>query len=97
MRVPISLEKTEWASTRMIFLGILLDGEYKVLVVPEEKRIKALNLLESLIQKNKAKVRELQQLAGTLNFLSCAIYPGRAFIRSMYDKFTGFVNLMGNK
>ena len=35
--VPTSEEKTEWGSTVMVFLGILLDGEYHILVIPEEK------------------------------------------------------------
>ena len=70
LNVPISMDKTELATTRIIFLGILLDGEFKVMAVPEEKRIKALNQIDNLISNRKAQVKQLQQLAGTLNFLS---------------------------
>ena len=40
--IPITLEKTEWASIRLIFLGILLDGEFMTFVIPEEKRLRLL-------------------------------------------------------
>ena len=93
LQVPVSLDKTEWATTRIVFLGILLDGLCHVLVVREEKRIKAVNMLKHCSSKKKVTVLAIQQLAGTLNFLSRAIYLGRAFIRSMYDNYKGFVNV----
>ena len=71
----------------MVFLGILLHGEGGYLVVPEEKQIKAIDQLSLLISKRKVKVLQIQQLTGLLNFLNCAIVPGRAFTRRMYAKF----------
>ena len=35
--VPIVDEKTEWATTELVFLGILLNGIKMILAVPEEK------------------------------------------------------------
>ena len=35
--VPISREKTEFASEIIVYLGILLDGRKLVLAIPEEK------------------------------------------------------------
>ena len=90
--VPSAPEKTEWACTIITFLGILLDGRYHVLAVPEQKRTKALNQLCSLIDKKKATVKELECLAGLLNFLHRAIVPGRAFTRRMYSKFAGVIS-----
>ena len=86
---PVSLEKTEWASQRLVFLGILLDGVSKTLAIPVEKRNKALNMLMHLESKNKATVKELERLSGYLNFLNKAIVPGRTFTHRMYAKFTG--------
>ena len=37
--VPISLEKTEWGSTRVIFLGVLLDGEQFIIAIPEDFKL----------------------------------------------------------
>ena len=51
--------------------------------------IKALNALNLMLSKKKATVHELQQLSGFLNFLSRALFPGRAFTRRMYAKFSG--------
>ena len=87
LNIPVALEKTEWATSRIIFLGILIDGVGHVLSIPEEKRIRAVKMLQYFIQKRKAKVKEMQKLAGFLNFLNRAIVPGRAFTRRMYAKF----------
>ena len=83
---PVSVEKTEYATTRIVFPGILLDGNKHVLVVPAEKRVKALNLINWAISKKKVTIKFIQQLTGTLNFLNRAIVPGRAFTRGMYAK-----------
>ena len=85
--VPIADEKTEWACTRLVFLGILLDGVYMVLGIPKEKRDHAIYLLNCVKDKKKATVRELQSLCGYLNFINRAIYPGRTFTRRMYAKY----------
>ena len=84
---PINDEKTEWGCTRIIFLGILLDGVQLIMVVPEEKRTKSLNLLNWTLGQKTVTVKHLQALAGSLNFLCKAIVPGRMFICHIYDKF----------
>ena len=89
--VPIAHEKLEWSCTRLIFLGILLDGIHMVLCIPEDKRIKAINLLKTMVVKSKATVKELQTQCEYLNFLTKAIYPGRAFTRHMYSKYSHIV------
>ena len=70
----------------MTFLGVLLDGKHHILVVPAEKRTKALNLLNWAISKKKVTINFSQQLTGKLNFFNRAIVPGRAFMRGMYVK-----------
>ena len=81
----------------MIFLGILLDVRHYLLVIPEEKGLQAINILQSLMDRKKATVKELQRIAGLLNFFNRAIVPGQAFTRRMYAKFSGFVDKNGNK
>ena len=90
---PIAEDKTEWASEVMIFLGILLDVKNYVLSIPLEKRQKAIQLFTEFRGKNKAKVYQLQQLCGYLNFLCKAIHPGRVFTRRMYAKFSKVLHL----
>ena len=89
--IPIAHEKTEWGTPVITFLRFLLDGKNFRLSIPAEKRIKAVNALQSLTnkRKNKATVKELQQLAGLLNFLCRAIFTGHAFTRRMYAQFSG--------
>ena len=93
---PVSVEKTEWATPNIVFLGILLNGQDRMLSVPLEKRQRATLLLMHFLSKKKATVRELQQLCGYLNFLTRAIFPGRAFLRRMYAKYAGCLKTSKN-
>ena len=79
--LPISAEKMEWADLLMIFLGILMDDCRKLLVIPEEKRCKAIYTIRTILVHKKATVKQLQCLMGLLNFLGRAVVPGRAFTR----------------
>ena len=83
---PVSPEKTEWSTKCIVFLGILLDGVNKCLSIPQEKKTKALNKINMVIEKKKVKIRDIQKLTGLLNFLQKAVVPGRSFTRRMYDK-----------
>ena len=87
IQFPVSLEKTEWATLRMEFLGMLIDGEHKLVIVPQDKQSKAIKMLQFFSEKKKATVKKLQRLAGFLNFLTKAIVLGRTFLRCMYAKF----------
>ena len=42
-------------------------------------------MLEEMLRVKRTKVKAVQKLAGTLNFLCRAIVPGRTFIRRLYD------------
>ena len=79
INIPVAAEKTEWATTIIVFLGILLDGEHLLMSIPIEKQQKALRLFKDLEGKKKVMVKQLQVLTGYLNFLSKAIVPGRVF------------------
>ena len=82
--IPIALEKTEWAKDWVIFLGILLDGRQMIMSIPIEKRTKAVKMLQNMLHRKKATVKELQELCRYLNFLCKAIFPGRPFLQCMY-------------
>ena len=91
LKVEVAENKTEYGSDKLTFLGILLDGKNKVLCLPEEKRVRAINLLKVMVDRRKATVKELKKLAGYLNFLNRAIFPGRVFTRRMYSKFANVI------
>ena len=85
--VTIASEKTEWATVRLVFLGILLDGEFHILAVPKEKRLTALHELLQVRDKHTVTLQKIESMVGLLNFLGRAIFPGRVFTRRMYSKF----------
>ena len=60
---PIAPEKTEMATSRIVFLGVLLDGAQHILVIPEDKKTKAINLLNWAINKKKVTV----EVCSTIN------------------------------
>ena len=61
-------------------------------MLPIEKKDRAVKLLQEMIDKKKATVKELQILCGFLNFLGKSIFPGRTFTRRMYSKFSHVMN-----
>ena len=81
---PINKEKTCWPTTKLVFLGLLLDTVNQLILLPQEKVMAGRRLLVRFLNKKKITLRELQQLCGFLNFLGHAIVPGRAFIRRLY-------------
>ena len=89
--VPVSMDKTEWASEKIIFLGIMLDGYHLILAIPEEKKTKGVELITEILAQKKTTMKKLQQLCGFLNFLGKAIFPGRPFTRRMYAKYAHLV------
>ena len=86
---PVSIEKMEWSSSMMIFLGLLLDGKHLVISLPIDKCQRALLLLTYAINKKKVTIKFIQTLTGMPNFLSRAIVPGQTFTRMMYHKLKG--------
>ena len=85
----VAEDKTEWASPFMTFLGMLLNGRSLTLSIPEDKRKDALGLVQMFRDRKKATIKELQRLAGHLNFINRTIVPGRVFTTRMHAKFTG--------
>ena len=80
---PVAMEKTFWAKSVMVFLGMLLDANRQIVCIPMDKLIKANNWVSYFLHpsKKKATVLESQKLTGILNFLCRSIVPGRAFLR----------------
>ena len=83
---PVSEEKTEHAESLMVFLGMLLNGICMTISIPEDKIVKAINMIDLVLSKCKITIKSVQKLTGNLNFLSRAIVPGRTFTRCMYNK-----------
>ena len=70
----------------MTFLGMMLNGNILTISFPEDKKIRALDLINHMIDQKKTTIKMIQRLTGLLNFLNRAIIPGQTFTRAMYDK-----------
>ena len=81
---PVSLDKTEWATERIVFLGLLIDARKGLICIPVAKIEAAKKLIDKVLHSKKMTKRELQQICGYLNFLGKCIVPGRAFTRRIY-------------
>ena len=83
IKFPVSLEKTFWGTTRLVFLGLLLDTVEQLVMIPIEKIKHAVDLIDKILNTKRGKVtlKQLQKICGFLNFLGRAMVPGRAFIR----------------
>ena len=53
IRFPVSLDKTEWMTTRIIFLGMLLDGRNHILSISLQRRDEILHMVRKFTQKKK--------------------------------------------
>ena len=86
INLPVSAKRTHWASEMLVFLGFLVDGKNKIVLIPIDKLHKANELISEFLQHKKKKVTvlKLQQLCGFLNFLCCCVVPGCTFTRCLY-------------
>ena len=84
---PVSLEKTEWGATIIIFLGLLINTSNQTVSLPFDKIQKALEQIEFYLDRThkKTTVLRAQQICGLLNFLCKCVVPGRAFTTRLYS------------
>ena len=71
IQFPVSLEKTFWGTQKLVFLGLLIDTINQCVCVPIEKVLKAVMLIQTVLDKKSKKVtlNQLQKICGFLNFL----------------------------
>ena len=82
--IPLAPNKLEGPTTRLVFLGILIDTNSMETSLPDDKLHELISELQSWSTRNKCLKRELLSLIGKLNF-ACRIIPaGRIFLRPPY-------------
>jgi hypothetical protein len=83
--LPIAPDKLEAPSTRVTFLGIVIDTQ-SMMISLDEKRLAELNaLIREWQTKTLASRRDMQSIIGKLAFASKAVVSGRTFLRRMID------------
>ena len=81
----INWQKVTDPSTRIIFLGIEIDSSNMCLRLPDDKLHQALDELRSFRSRKRASKKQLQSLAGKLNFCAGVVFGGRVFLRRIID------------
>ena len=91
--IPMAPEKTVGPSTTLAFAGIELDTVAVEARLPLEKLEKCRDLISSFLRRRKVTLKEVQSLAGLLNFACAVVVPGRAFLRRLIDLTIGVKRL----
>jgi hypothetical protein len=76
-------------STCITFLGIEVDSVTMELRLPEDKKIELRRLLQNWRGRSRARVREIQSLAGTLGFAASVIRPARLYTARIFEALRG--------
>ena len=70
---------------RLTFLGVEIDSVAMTLSLPQKKLDDLQGLVEDFLSRQRANKRQLQQLAGKLNWACKVVYGGRTFLRRVLD------------
>ena len=86
--MPVAEEKTLSPTQFLEYLGLLLNLIDFTLQIPENKRLKNIEKIDSLLEKHRGRknvtVKEILKVAGSLNFICAAIPAGKVFIADLY-------------
>ena len=77
--------KTVWPTTQIEFLGLELDSVAMEARLPPDKLVFLKTLLQDWSTKRLVRLREVQELAGFLQFVSQVIPCSRSFLRRIID------------
>ena len=75
-----SRKKAEPPSSIMTFLGILCNSDNLTLTITPDRLAEIRALTEQWLGKDKATVRQIQEILGKLNFAASTVRAGRVFI-----------------
>lgn len=81
----ISWSKVEGPTHVITFLGIRIDSHTMTLALPQDKLAKTRTILDGFAARTRASRRQLQSLAGKLNWCCQVIAGGRAYLRRILD------------
>ena len=87
--VPIAPEKTKGPARVLDFVGLELNSIEMSVKLPSEKIIKYLSSINQALSSKSISKRDIQVLAGQLNFASSVVMAGKAFNRRLYSLLQG--------
>ena len=83
LNIPLSMEKCEGPSSRLIYLGVELCSATMCVYLPDDKKHRIRELLVSFQQRRRCTKHELLKLIGHLSFAARCITPCRAFMNKL--------------
>ena len=78
--LPLAVKKLAPPAKTIQWLGILFDADNRTLSIPGRKLEEITNTISQLYTRNAMSKREVQQLAGKINFVSRVCRPARLFM-----------------
>ncbi len=81
----IAWNKVEGPTKKLVFLGVEIDTENMTIGLPENKVADLLLVLKAFQLKKRASCKQLQSLAGKLNWACNVIKCGRGYIRNIIN------------
>ncbi len=87
--VPVNFDKYVPATTRICFLGLIIDMVLRMIIAPQIKVLRAWEGVQKLLSKRKHKVSFIQSVQGRLSFICRAVAPGRAHLSRGYRLIAG--------
>ena len=86
--MPVAEDKTLGPTQLLEYLGLLLNLLDLTLQIPEDKRVKNIEKIDTVIkvfrERSKLTCKEIQKVAGSLNFICAAIPAGKVFLADLY-------------
>ena len=79
-------EKSVPPTTVIELLGIIFDLIRMIMIIPEEKMTVIQKEIEVMLSRTFVSKKQLQRLAGRLQFAALCVRPGRVFVTRLYDK-----------
>ena len=81
----INWNKVTTPTQSLTYLGIEINSVSRQLILPDSKIQEIKSALQAASQRSKMTKREMQSLAGKLNFAARVVYGGRTFLRRIID------------
>ena len=81
----IAWEKIVGPSQHIVFLGVLLDSTNCTIMLPKDKLDQFKVLIGESLNRKRWSLKQLQQLAGKLNWASSVVRGGRVYLRRILD------------
>ena len=88
LNVPVVAKQTKGPSTTLVFLGIELDTTTMQIWLPADKLTHLKQTIANWLGRKACTKRELQSLAGLLQYVCKVVRPGRWFLQRIFETIT---------